>query len=448
MKIEKITPKIFKQNKFNKKNTDITFLKSDKLLSEGLYINFYSEAFKKDINFLPLIERNIANKNENSEAFFNRIASYFFNKPEDKTIFLNYLKNGYISFSTSAYKGITTSKKPFSAIGIELDCNKTIVEHLANLEEIIKNEQGAGINFSKFENPTDTIKQINSYFLFRQKENDLKRPPAGIALLNIDNPEILEFIKLKDEENYSTWCFDLSVILPDDFIQKVDNNETITLTNGKKIAAKEIYNTLLNSMLKKGEPGVIFSNDKNYICDSCAAAPLKPNEGLTLAHINLAKFYDKNKNSIDTAELNNAARYLSIALSKLDNNGYIGILGYQELLDKMNLQYGKNEANKILDLMLKTIKEQTSKFNLKMSIAPTGTISRILKTTPAIEPNKNRLVSYDDELNTMKTAQKYLEGNISKTIQLNKDATPKDIDYILRKAQEYKLRGLTVFKAQ
>ena len=35
-------------------------------------------------------------------------------------------------------------------------------------------------------------------------------------------------------------------------------------------------------------------------------------------------------------------------MKKIDNNSYIGILGYKTMLDKLGLKYGSDEANKIL----------------------------------------------------------------------------------------------------
>ena len=167
---------------------------------------------------------------------------------------------------------------------------------------------------------------------------------------------------------------------------------------------------------------------------------------MTLAHINLSKFYDTEKKKIDFNKLNKAANILSKAMFNTDKNGYIGILGYQSLLDKMNIQYGSDNALKVLDDMLFTIKSQILKFNLKMAISPTGTISRILKVSPAIEP-KNK-GDYLSELKTLKVAQKHIDGNISKTIILDKNATIEDVDFIVRKSKEYKINGITVFKNQ
>ena len=137
---------------------------------------------------------------------------------------------------------------------------------------------------------------------------------------------------------------------------------------------------------------------------------------------------------------------MSKALSKLDQNGYIGILGYQNLLDKMNIEYGSKDAIEVLESMLKRIKKQVSLYNLKMAISPTGTISRILKVAPSIEPKKSG--NYETELETLKVAQRYVDGNISKTVLLNPNATTDDIDMIIRKSFEYKIKGITVFKPQ
>ena len=444
MRIEKII-----QNNFNKKK--INFKKQEKKYSNSHQINPINPyiPFKNQINIysLPLMQKGIINKDETLESFFKKISQTFFGDTQEQKDFTKLLNEGCIAFSTSAYKGIINSKKPYSAVGISLNPNNNTAKNLLILEEHIKNEEGIGINFSNFDDPIKSIREINSYFLFRQKKEDIKRPPAGIALLSIYHPKIIDFIQLKNEENYNDWCFDLSVVMPDDFIKKADNNENIAASNGININAREIYLTLINSMLKKGEPGIIFSNNKDYICDCCAAAPLKAGEGLTLAHINLSKFCNFN-DGIDYKKLEKAAFLISKAMSKLDNNGYIGVLGYQEMLNHLKLNYGSIQANELLENILKTIKKEVQKNNIKMAISPTSTTSRILNTTPAIEPSANNKTDYKKELMVLQTAQKYLDGNISTTIQLDKNASAKDIDTIIRKAKEYNLKGITVFKKQ
>ena len=227
----------------------------------------------------------------------------------------------------------------------------------------------------------------------------------------------------------------------------IDSEFLAKVKQGEKTES-EIYNKLLNSMLKSGEPGVIFSEDKNFICDSCAATQLKENEGLNLAQINLSRFYNPKTKNVDYAFLSQSANILTIALRRIAPNGYISILGYQDLLNHLNQNYGSNEALITLEKCLKTIKEQATSQEIKMAISPSGTISRILKTTPSIEPTNNPNTTYLDEINTMITAQKYLDGGISKTINLKKHHTTKDIDSIIQLCANSGIKGITVFPSK
>jgi len=388
------------------------------------------------VNKKPLIERKIIKENENINLFFDNISAQIFPNSNTSQYFSQLLKFGYVSLSSSCYADL---KKPYSAAGVKLNPEKTPNQNCAYLEEYIKNGIGVGINFNNFTNPTDRIKQINNYFKFRQPQS--LRAPAGIALSSINHPKIMDFIKLKDNEKYSDWCFDLSVIVDDNFLNKVDNNENITMQDGSIKNAKEIYNQLLNSMLKTGEPGIIFSNNENYICDCCNAVELKENEKMTITQINLAKFYNPKTNRVDCDYLKYVSDLLAHATRNIDKNGYIGILGYQELLNKLNLKYGTNAANQVLEDCLKIIKLT----NIKLALSPTGTTSRILKTTPSIEPDKNNNLTYQQELDTLATAQKYIDGNISKTINLKSNATIKDVDNIIRYSKSHNIKGITVF---
>lgn len=390
-----------------------------------------------------LIDREIIKENEDLNSFLKNIALQVFPNSNNARYLTELLQNGFVSFSSSIYTDI---KNPQSAIGLVLDTTKTTAQHCAKLEEYLKKGQGVGINFSKFDNPIKKIKEINSYFKFR--EPNLKRPPAGIALLNINHPKITDFIKLKDNKDYKNWCFDFSVVINDEFLEAVENNKEFSLSDGTTKKAQEIYFQLLNSMLKSGEPGIIFSNEENFICDCCAASPLKENEGLTLAHLNLAKFYNPNTKQIDYNFLDTSANILSKAIKNIDSNGCVGIIGYSELLNRLGYNYGSKDALLVLENCMKIIKNQAILNNIKTAISPTGTTSRLLKTTPSIEPLNNEFVSYYQELDTLKIAQEYLDGSISKTINLKENHTIEDIDLIIRYCKENDIKGISVFPKQ
>ena len=387
-----------------------------------------------------LLDRRIIKDEQDINIFYDSISSQIFSSPSMNHIFSNLLKMGYVALSTSAYANLSDPK---SAIGLEFNNKKTTTQHCALLEEYIKNGVGVGVNLSNLNNPIYEIKKINEYLKYR--EPNLNRPPAGIGLLNITNSKIMEFIALKDEERYEDWCFDLSVVMDSEFLSKVDNDDDLCLDNGLKIKARKIYYKLLDSMLKKGEPGIIFSDNKEFICDSCAASELQKGEGLSLAQINLAKFYNKSSQEFDYEFLSQCANILAIALKKIAPNGFISILGYQDLLNQMGLNYGSAEANEVLERILLTIRKQAEKEQIRMCISPTGATSRILKTTPSIEPFDNSNVTYWDEIETLAVAQKYLDGGISKTINLKSHHTIQDVDLIVRECQKRGIKGITVF---
>lgn len=356
-------------------------------------------------------------------TFFTDISSKIFENKKEQQDFFNLLNNQYISLSSSCY---TDLNDPASAVAVELEPDNSTAKNLSLLDDKIRRGKGVGINFSMFENPTDEIKKINQFFKY--KEDKVLRPPAGIALLDINHPKIMDFIQLKDNEDFLNWCFDLSVVVDDDFMNRVKNKEKSALA---------IYNQLLKSMLKKGEPGIIFSTNKNYICDSCACKELKANEELVLGHVNLAKFYNNGK--FDYEKLKFSTKFLSKAMEKISPDYSIGVVGYQDLLTKMNLKYGSDDALKLLENIIKTIKQNAK----SIAIAPSGTTSRLLKTTPSIEPKEE--TTYLDELKTMAIIQKQIDGQISKTVNLKSSATFDDIDYIVQNAYSMGLKGITVF---
>lgn len=374
----------------------------------SIRMNFDSVSIENPyINKKPFIERKIIAPDENINLFFDNISSRVFQNQFEAKEFSKLLKYGFISLSSSAYANLD---EPYSAVGVQLP---------SDLESFIEKGQGVGINFSSSDNPIEEIKKINADF--KKKEASSIRPPAGIALLDINHPKIEEFITLKDNADYSDWCFDLSVIMDDKF----KDSKTYTL--------------LLNSMLKKGEPGIIFSNNKEAIFDSCAATELKEGEGLTLGQVNLARFYNKVTGKIDYNLLKYASSALFKAMKNIDSNSYIGVLGYQDLINSLGFKYGSKEALFVLENCLKTIKETGA----KMALSPTGTTSRVLNTTPSID---SKGAAVEDELKTMALAQKYLDGGISKTIVLDKDATIDDVDKIISYCRNNGIKGITVYK--
>ncbi|HJX03128.1 MAG TPA: ribonucleotide reductase N-terminal alpha domain-containing protein, partial [Dehalococcoidia bacterium] len=108
------------------------------------------------------------------------------------------------------------------------------------------------LSFMKaFDTATDVIKQGGM------------RRGANMGILNVNHPDIMAFIHFKEDPRALT-NFNLSVAATDEFMQAVENNADYNLVNphsGESTArlnAREVFNTIVESAWRSGEPGIIF----------------------------------------------------------------------------------------------------------------------------------------------------------------------------------------------
>ena len=94
------------------------------------------------------------------------------------------------------------------------------------------------------------------------------RRGANMAVLRVDHPDILNFIKCKGEEGKIS-NFNISVGITDKFMAAVKNNDNFDLINPrnrkvwKTLKAREIFDELAKYAHKNGEPGVLFLDTAN-----------------------------------------------------------------------------------------------------------------------------------------------------------------------------------------
>jgi ribonucleoside-diphosphate reductase alpha chain len=273
-----------------------------------------------------------------------------------------------------------------------------------------------------------------------------KRRGANIGVLRVDHPDIIEFITVK-KKNGGFKDFNLSVGITDIFINALDNNSTYNLIDPvnnqitETINAKKIFNLIAESAWACGDPGLLFLDriNANHPLESlgkiettnpCGELPLLPYESCNLGSINLSNMIKGNK-QIDW----NKIKYTThIAIRFLDNvieiNKYpfdeiesitknnrkigLGVMGFAEMLLKMEISYNSIKAVKTAGEIMSFIREESleasknlakergvfpnwkrsvhAKYKRKIrnatlnSIAPTGTISIIANTTSGIEP--------------------------------------------------------------
>ena len=262
------------------------------------------------------------------------------------------------------------------------------------------------------------------------------RRGAQMAILDVRHPDIMDFIRCKNEEGLIT-NFNISVGITDDFMSAVDIDDTFDLefpvgTNNvvNTVRARDIWDAIIDGGYKNGEPGAIFIDTINsnnplserIICTNpCGEQPLLANEPCVLGSIDLAKFVVQTNGAsgpsfdIDwdglkfTAKL--ATRFLD---NMIDASNYatddirnkamstrrvgLGVMGFAHALYKMGCPYtsggAEQYANDFMHFINKAAVEEShnmafdrgaypakpglNRRNVAVTtIAPTGTISML-----------------------------------------------------------------------
>lgn len=267
------------------------------------------------------------------------------------------------------------------------------------------------ISFMKvFNEATETIKQGG------------KRRGANMGHLNVDHPDIIEFIKCKEIEGELS-NFNISVNITDNFMKNITSPKN-----------KEIFNLIVHGNWLNGEPGIIFIDtaERDNACphlgkltetNPCAETRLLPWESCNLASINLMECVNDGVFNWDKFE------YLTrIGVNFLDDmidkNQYplpqieeatkktrkigLGVMGFADVLLALGMTYGDedslNFADKLFGYMRMVANDESieiaklkgtypaSKGDTRrnaavLSIAPTGSISLFAGVSSGIEPN-------------------------------------------------------------
>lgn len=299
--------------------------------------------------------------------------------------------------------------------------------------EIVKSTRGVAsgpISFMRvFDVTTDVIKQGG------------RRRGANMGILRVDHPDIMEFIKAKENPKEFT-NFNLSVALTDRFMKDVTKGRSYPLINPMtkkpeaRLNARHVFNEIIKSAWKTGDPGLIFIdeiNRKNPLpklgrieaTNPCGEQPLLPYESCNLGSINLSRIVENQK-----LDWNKLKKTVMTAVHFLDNvidvNKYplkkvkeitlanrkigLGVMGFAEMLIKMKIPYDSDKAVRLAARIMKSIQQEAKKTSKQLArkkgtfpntkkskikgmrnatvttIAPTGSISIIAGTSSGIEP--------------------------------------------------------------
>ena len=331
---------------------------------------------------------------------------------------------------------------------------------LKNAALIHQSGGGTGYNFSKLRPKEDLVSSLGgkssgpvAFMKLYDAATEYvkqggKRRGANMGILNVDHPDIQEFISSKTDGD-SLQNFNISVGITDNFMHAVENGENWDLINPrtakaqKTVKAVSIWNSIVQETWKTGDPGLIFMDTINknnplpkqgsiQCTNPCGEVPLLDFESCNLGSLNLTKVLikDGGKMKINWSKLETN---IQVAIRFLDNvitvNHYLlpqikkistsnrkvglGVMGWAELLLSLGIPYASDEAVNLGEQLMEFIHIKTCESSRTLakergvflsweesshapnkpmrnatcnSIAPTGTISVIANTSYSIEP--------------------------------------------------------------
>jgi ribonucleoside-diphosphate reductase alpha chain len=370
------------------------------------------------------------------------------------------------------------------------------------------------------------------------------RRGANIGLLRVDHPDIEEFVTMK-RDGRTLNNFNISVAITDEFMKSLKRDGEYWLYNPylkKKTVrkkARDIFKLIVESAWEVGDPGLIFIDRINQLnptrelgpisaTNPCGEQPLHPYESCNLGSINISNFYSPgHPDEIDWERL---AGTIEMAVRFLDDvidvNRYplpqiaemtranrrigLGLMGWADLLLKKKIRYDSPEAlalaEKVISFMRQTADRESEKLgelkgnfpNIDLSIykgkkrrnatvltiAPTGTISRLAGCSSSIEPifafefvskildgeikdvhplyeewKKEHPeeplpdyfvtahnIPYEGHIRMQAAFQKYVDNSVSKTINLPNQATFEDVEKAYLLAYDLGTKGITIYR--
>lgn len=422
-----------------------------------------------------------------------------------------------------------------SCFGIEVNDNmESILKVLCDSAMIFKKGGGVGWNFSKLRSKGSRLSSggsssgvcsfIDLYdTMIETIKQGGRRRGAGAVILDACHPDILEFIRAKTEEN--RWNnINISVICTDDFMSKIDTQY------------KAIWDELINANWRTGDPNVIFIDTMNRnnslpkypinCVNPCHEICMSSYESCNLAGINLDKCLKGNKRNlkIDWDKLGKLVkighRFLDdmidvceYPLPEISNFALrtrrqgLYVFGLAPVLLKLGLRYGSQESIDLIDNLFCFInrvslescielgkirgnfpdfqdstyvkKYKYMRCSNRLTIAPSGTTSRIADSYFSIEPyyafdfvsnimdekieEKITLkdeykdlypeaiitaheIKPEEHIRVMSTIQKWVDQSISKTINLPFDTNKDEISQIFKLAFSMGLKCITTFR--
>lgn len=334
-----------------------------------------------------LREGSIISSDESPKEMLDRIiesiadTDKLFRDPVDTRGFLqdlrHYLLDGAIVPNTTILTNLWRHPdKPLSACTVpDVDLSGDLAKLKTTIDSIHLDGMWTGFNLDEAEDPIRTLDYLNQIWVDLQNSWSQERPVGNMWVLSVYHPQILAFIshKVWADDRGEKWNFNLSVALDAPFMEAVKHDGDVTLRDGQRIPAKEIFDAIAHAAHSCADPGILFmdrlqeGNTTPSVWVYTAVAPcgetgLAKWETCNFASLNIAYFITDGGQVdyewlsrvtallvryLDDITEYNIERYNDITtqeVMKAKRKIGIGVCGIADALIKLQMPYGSHGA--------------------------------------------------------------------------------------------------------
>ncbi|OPX89443.1 MAG: Ribonucleoside-diphosphate reductase NrdZ [Pelotomaculum sp. PtaB.Bin104] len=277
------------------------------------------------------------------------------------------------------------------------DSLESMYEMLKQTALVFKSGGGVGYNFSPIRPRGSLVRTtkgqasgvVELIKLYNASSNMVMqggvRRGASMGILNVDHPEIEDFIRAKLDGGLTN--FNLSVGVTDAFMEALENGREWPLAFGGRVhrvvQAKELWDMIIRAAHACGDPGLIFLDrlqENNPVPDNpidatnpCGELPLSPGESCLLGSVNLSRMMTEggslNRNLLERT-VAAAVRFLDDIIdiaeyplpqiaekTRATRKIGLGFTGLADTLIKSGLPYDLEEGRKFAAGVAKLMRE-------------------------------------------------------------------------------------------